>query len=413
MPFPVILAASVIAAIAFEKVAMSQELPTQINELTILAEQGNPQAQVQLGLRYREGDDVSQDYPQALKCFRQAADQGDADGQDNVGYMYLKGYGVPVDWNIAAAYFKAAAEQNLAQGQFNLGNCYFSGQGVEQNYEQAIACWQKAAEQGHQNAIWRMATLYAAGEGLSQDRKKAEQLCEQIAEEGHADGLLLLGELLQSQGKRDDARKWWALAADQGNEGAKTLLEFQSWRYRDPVPGALAYVEVDHLYQGWNNCGATSIAMFARKAGAEITPYDVKRLCPADPIGTGTDWEDLLAVCKKLKQPWKMVEFANDDQGFDEGTAFIRKHLDAGQPVVIDFTVIRHRDGKELKFGHTLLVVGYNKEQDRFVLKNPNQPPPGLQLISTADLKTSWVSDGYSRLAEGKAARPLIVLEKP
>lgn len=413
MQIPVILAASVIAAIAFEKVAMSQELPTQINELTVLAEQGNPQAQVQLGLHYRNGDDVPQDYQQALKWFRQSADQGDPDGQDNVGYMYLRGRGVPVDFNIAAAFFKAAAQQNLAQGEFNLGNCYFSGQGVEQNYEQAIHYWEKAAEQDHPDAIWRLATLYAAGEGLSQDRKKAEQLCEQIAQQGHANGSLLLGELLESQGKRTAAQKWWTSAAERGSEGAKTLLEFQSWRYQDPTPGSLAYVEVDHLYQGWNNCGATSIAMFARKAGAEITPYDVKRLCPESPIGTGTDWEDLLAVCKKLKQPWKMVEFANDDKGFEEGIEFIRKHLDAGQPVVIDFTVIRHENGKELKFGHTLLVVGYNKEQDQFVLKNPNQPPPGLQLISTADLKTSWVSDGYSRLSEGKAARPLIVLEKP
>ena len=390
---------------------VTADTPPAIKELAVLAERGDRQAQLLLGMRYRDGKGIAQDYREALHWYRKCADQGDAAGMDNVGFMHLRGWGVPVSFDIAAGYFKASAAQNHAQGQFNLGNCYFSGQGVEQNYQQAIASWRRAADQGHQESIWRLATLHATGEGLPRDRKIAKELCEKIAGDGHINGALLLGELLASQGKDAEARKWWAFAAERGSLGAEAMLELQSWRHREPVAGSLAYVEVDHLYQGWNNCGATSIAMFARKAGDEITPYAVKRLCPQNPIGTGTDWEDLVAVSKELKQSWKLVTFTYDQEGFTEGTEVLQRHLDAGHPVVIDFTVIRERDGKEERFGHTLLVVGYNAKRDQFVLKNPNQPPPGIQLMSAEELKSSWHSRGYSRLAKGRAARPLIVMD--
>jgi hypothetical protein len=71
--------------------------------------------------------------------------------------------------------------------------------------------------------------------------------------------------------------------------------------------------------------------------------------------------------------------------------------------------VTRNRDGKTSRFGHTLLVVGYNTELDQYVLKNPNQPPPGIQLMTADALKANWYSSGYSRLAKGKTGRPLIV----
>jgi len=90
-----------------------------------------------------------------------------------------------------------------------------------------------------------------------------------------------------------------------------------------------AYVKVEHLYPGWSNCGATAVAMFARHAGSDKTPYDVKRLCPRSPIGTGTDWADLVAAGQRIGQHWQMATFPNDENGFDQGVAVIRHHLDA------------------------------------------------------------------------------------
>ncbi|MEM9360444.1 MAG: C39 family peptidase [Pseudomonadota bacterium] len=406
-----VLSISILAAMNIGKLAASGDLSSTIAELLAVADEGDRQAQLVLGMRYREGTGVPRDYKEALKWYRKCADQGSAEGMDNVGFMYLRGWGVPENFNIAAAYFKASAAENHDQALFNLGNCYFSGQGVEQDYDLAIDSWRRAAEVGHDDATWRLATLYAAGEALPRNRKKAEELCERIAEKGHPNGVLLLGELYATQGKQDAARKWWANAAKHGSAQASALLEFAAWRYQDPVAGSLAYVEVDHLHQGWNNCGATSIAMLARHSGSDTPPYDVKRQCPRSPIGKGTDWVDLVAASKKLKQQWRMEAFPNNDAGFTKGAEVIRQHLDANRPVVIDFTITRERNGKEERHGHTLLVVGYNSGLDQFVLKNPNQPPPGIQLMSAKELKSNWYSGGYSRLAKGRPARPLIVIE--
>jgi TPR repeat protein len=384
-----------------------------IAELRTLAHGGDPEAALVLGMRYRDGDGVPRDEEEALKWYRLSADQGHAAGMDNVGFMHLRGLGVPQDFNIAAAYFKGAAAKGDDQGLFNLGGCYFSGQGVDQDYSKAIEAWQRATRGGNRNAMWRLAVLHAAGEGLPQDREKAAELCEPLAEGGDVNAMLLMGELSAIQGKREAAQEWWGPAAKRGSKQAKALLELAKWRHQEPVTGAHAYVEVDHLYQGWNNCGSTTMAMLARHRGSDASPYDIKRLCPRSPIGTGTDWADLVAAGESLDQPWEMVTFSHDAQGFDAGVEALREHLDAGRPVAIDFTVAVERDGKTRHFGHTLLVVGYHTGRDQFVLKNPNQPPPGIELMTAEELKASWVSRHYTRFSKSRAARPLIVIGAP
>jgi tetratricopeptide (TPR) repeat protein len=388
--------------------AAHAEIPSA--DLIKQAENGDAKAAIKLGHLYRNGDEIEQDYAKALRWYRLAADQGDAEGLDNVGYMHLRGWGTEKNEVISAAFFKASGDKGHAQGLFNLGNAYFSGQGVTQNYDEAVAAWQKASDLGHTRSTWRLAVLYAAGEHVKQDRMKAMQLCSVLADKGDDDAMLLLGELLYLSGKKKEAREWWEKSEAEDKKLGTALLTLSEWRDIPSVPGQHAYIEMNHLYQGWNNCGATSMAMLARHAGISPTPYDIKRLCPRKPIGTGTDWADLVESCKALEVDWEMVTFTHDQTGFEEGADFLREQLDSGNPVVIDFTVSRMRDGQEHFFGHTLTVVGYHKEKDQWVLKNPNRPSPGIQIMSSEELEKSWRSTGYSRLAKGQSARPLIVL---
>lgn len=403
----------IILLLAAQGAATLVGAPSTIAELTALALGGDAQAAISLGIRYRDGVGVPRDYEKALRWYRLSADQGHAAGMDNVGFMHLRGFGVPEDFNIAAGYFKSAAAMGDDQARFNLGGCYFSGQGVEQDYSKAIEAWQRATRGGNRNATWRLAVLHAAGEGLPQDRENARQLCEPLAEKGDINAMLLLGELSTIQGNREAAHEWWGRASKGGSEQANALLELAEWRHQEPVAEAHSYVEVDHLFQGWNNCGSTTMAMLARHRGSDASPYDIKRLCPRSPIGTGTDWADMVAAGERLDQPWEMVSFSHDDDGFNEGIESLRGHLDAGRPVAIDFTVAVERDGETRHFGHTLLVVGYHTERDQFVLKNPNQPPPGIEMMTVEELKASWVSRYYTRFSKGRAARPLIVIKPP
>ena len=55
------------------------------------AEQGDADAQFELGGMYDEGKDVPQDDAESAKWFRKAAEQGHVKAQYNLGLMYQSG----------------------------------------------------------------------------------------------------------------------------------------------------------------------------------------------------------------------------------------------------------------------------------------------------------------------------------
>ena len=86
------------------------------------------------------------DYATAIKIFKTLAEQGDADAQSNLGVLYYKGQGVPKDYKEAARWFRKTAEQGQADAQFNLGLMYYKGQGVPKDYVTAYMWYNLAAQ---------------------------------------------------------------------------------------------------------------------------------------------------------------------------------------------------------------------------------------------------------------------------
>ena len=82
---------------------------------------------------------------EAVKWYRKAAEQGNADAQYNLGVMYDHGRGVPQDDAEAVGWYRKAAEQGYAKAQFNLGNMYITGLGVPLDYAQAHMWYNLAA----------------------------------------------------------------------------------------------------------------------------------------------------------------------------------------------------------------------------------------------------------------------------
>ena len=71
---------------------------TVLQILKPLAEQGDVEAQVMLGILYKAGQGVvPQDDAEAVKWYRLAADQGAATAQYNIGSAYYYGRGLPQD----------------------------------------------------------------------------------------------------------------------------------------------------------------------------------------------------------------------------------------------------------------------------------------------------------------------------
>jgi TPR repeat protein len=116
------------------------------------AEQGNANAQYNLGNAYYLGQGVPQDYTQAAVWYRKAAEQGIQYAQLNLGNAYRTGQGVTQDYAEAVVWYRKAAEQRDADAQNNLGMAYQNGIGVPQDYAQAAVWYRKAAEQENASA---------------------------------------------------------------------------------------------------------------------------------------------------------------------------------------------------------------------------------------------------------------------
>ncbi len=412
------------AALLMSATVLSVEETLDFKTLTAQADGGDAAAQVALAIRYRDGKGVARDDALALQWAHRAADAGNADAMDFVGFTYLRGAVVERQPGIAFGYFRAAANKS-AQAAFNLGQCYFGAQGTEQDIPKALEWWKKAAARGHGRAASTAAMVLLSGEGVAPDAAEARRLAERAAEVNDPAGLVVLGEMQFETGELDAAKANWTRASQllpigptghpaqpSGNASAQQgsdLLKLIEYRQRKGEPGKFAFVQMPHIYQGYNNCGSTACATFARFQGAKLGGWDFKRLCPS-PLGTGTDWGDLLGASEKIGQKWKLITFTPDDSGFDEATAFLKSELDAGRPVVVDFKYIgpQYPGGSA---GHTLNVCGYIADKNLYILCNPAVATPGLQLITAADLKDFWRSDHYGALSKGVLSRPAFVIE--
>jgi TPR repeat protein len=64
---------------------------------------------------YDKGQGVEQDFKEAVKWYQKAADQGDVDAQFNLGVMYAEGEGVEQDYVTAYTWYNIAAAKGDTQ----------------------------------------------------------------------------------------------------------------------------------------------------------------------------------------------------------------------------------------------------------------------------------------------------------
>ena len=150
------------------------------------AEQGDAEAQNNLGYCYAKGDGTKIDYSEAVKWFRKAAEQNEPNAQFALGLCYINGDGVTKDYSEGFKWTKKAAEQGLANAQFNLGDLYFHGNGITQNHSEAINWWKKAAEQGFASAQFNLGLAYYNGWGVVKNYSEAVKWIKKAAQQGHA-----------------------------------------------------------------------------------------------------------------------------------------------------------------------------------------------------------------------------------
>lgn len=98
----------------------------KIEELTPLAEAGDTDAQLNLGVVYYNGSGISftSRCDKAFEWTKLAADNGNATAQNTLGYLYRTGCGVSRDLTKGFEWTKTSAENGDSGGQNNLGMLY-------------------------------------------------------------------------------------------------------------------------------------------------------------------------------------------------------------------------------------------------------------------------------------------------
>ena len=193
------------------------------------AEQGNVDAQFQLGVCYANGSGVEKDMNEAAKWYREAAEQGNPLAQNSLADCYRKGAGVEMNIEESVKWYLQSAKQDNADAQLQLGVCYFKGSGVEQDKAEAVEWFRKSAEQGKALAQYNLGRCYLDGIGVEKNYEEAAKWFGQSAEQGNVNAQYNLG-LCYEKGagvEQDNAEavKWYRKAAEQGNEDAINALK--------------------------------------------------------------------------------------------------------------------------------------------------------------------------------------------
>ena len=165
-------------------IGTQQDYDKAVELYKMAAEQGDAQAQCDLGICYRSGEGVEKDPVKAIEWYLKAAEQGHGGALNNLGIMYQHGIGVEADIEKAAMYYLKAAEAGNADGQFSVGLFYANGAGFDQNYEEAVKWFSTAAHQGEPDSMFHLAKLYSEGLGVEKDLGMAASLLYAAADRG-------------------------------------------------------------------------------------------------------------------------------------------------------------------------------------------------------------------------------------
>jgi TPR repeat protein len=174
----------------FEKAKMAldgNDMQTAFDGFSALAEKGDPKAEYYLGYMYRfiwQGHGVrhAADMKTGAMWLTKAAEQGDIQAQVELGKEYT-GKGLTPDSAMSVKWFQAAADQGDAFAQTSIGFCYEKGNVYAQSYAQAANWYRKSAEQGEPGGLYQLAGLYATGNGVTRNGADAYALYKLAAQQ--------------------------------------------------------------------------------------------------------------------------------------------------------------------------------------------------------------------------------------
>lgn len=154
--FVLIIFLGILSSFILLKVVEADDKKTQYDSVFAMQNyvvDNDPDKQVFLGNMYYFGDGIStgQNYDKAFELYEKAAQQGNAEAQYNLGVMYYSGDGAIQNYMQARKWFEKAAIQNYADAQFSLGVINEDGEGVSQDMAIAKEWFSKSCDNGNKD----------------------------------------------------------------------------------------------------------------------------------------------------------------------------------------------------------------------------------------------------------------------
>jgi len=157
-----------------EAAVRNGDYATAMQTFLTLADQGNTQAQRDIGIMCLKGQGVPQNFAEGMRWIRLAANGGLPEAQNEVGISYQRGWGVERNDAEAVKWFRLAADQGgLLAAQINLADSYALGRGVPQDFGEALKWYRIAADQGSPYAENVVGLAYEHGVHVAQDDAEA------------------------------------------------------------------------------------------------------------------------------------------------------------------------------------------------------------------------------------------------
>lgn len=120
--------------------------------------QNNPE-EVSYSIEQANNYYYSSRFEEAFSIYKRVAEQGNSEANYQIGIMYEKGEGVPKNPEEAVRWFRKAALQGNVSAQNSLGVRLALGKGVEKDINEAIEWITMAAKQGDSDAISNLELL--------------------------------------------------------------------------------------------------------------------------------------------------------------------------------------------------------------------------------------------------------------
>ena len=202
----------------------TEEIDAMLQELKVLADAGDAEAQAVLAECYFKGQGLARDvvagthyfelaeaqnfefdetlytfvaqnyyalknYDRAAQLFQKAVELGDTDACFDLGKCYYLGNGVAQDFAKAFENFKTANDFGLKTSELLcfLGECYFEGRGIEKNVNSAIQFFERSASNSYLQADYYLAYIFYNGAGVKPNPERAARYLEKIRDIGCED----------------------------------------------------------------------------------------------------------------------------------------------------------------------------------------------------------------------------------